>query len=42
VKTHLARSLAAASTGAENRGQVALRTLVAATTRGLRILFHRS
>jgi hypothetical protein len=42
VKTHLARSLAAADSGTENLGQAALRTLIAATTRGLRTLFHRT
>lgn len=42
VKTHLARSLDAVSTDAENHGRVALRTLMAAATRGLRILFYRS
>jgi len=42
VKTHLARSLAAAETGAENFGQATLRTLKAATSRGLRIFFHHT
>ena len=42
VKTHLARKLAASESGTEILGHAALRTLIAATSGALRILFQRS
>jgi hypothetical protein len=42
VKTHLARSLAAQTVCHDNFAQATLRTLKAATSRGLRILFHNT
>jgi len=43
MKTHLDRDLAAAKSGRpDNFGQATLRNLKAATSRGLRVLFHHS